>query len=169
MNFNLEVYFPFRWRQADILSWVAGRSHAKLTQLRTSVVDEVVTFKVEPKKPTIMVSGEVDYSTKAYYVDTEVLLFFSKHDMPVPKTDTFWRTTDAVLGEISGVPTSRGVIRVTDGMVCWIERSNGSLFRGHASWFMPDDEEVDVEELLAPKKEKKSKISLEDVDVLLFE
>lgn len=167
MTSHLEVYFPFRWRQADVQSWVARRGKVKLTQLRTSVIDEVVTFQVETRK-TLPTSEELDYSTKAYLVDTEVLLFFSKHDMPVPKTDTFWRMTDRVLGEISGVPSSRGLIQVTDGMVCWIERSDESLFRGHASWFEPDDESVDVEELVALRPVKK-RFKAEEIDVLLTE
>lgn len=42
------------------------------------------------------------------------------------------------LGEVIGLPGSRGTPRITDGVNVWIELLDGTMFLGHQDWFKGD-------------------------------
>ena len=85
--------------------------------------------------------------------------FFAEHDIPRDrKTADSWRLTDYLLGEIQGVPGSRGRVAVTDGVMCYIVRENQSLFYGHFEWFEEDDDERS--EQSKPTKKRKSMLDI---------
>ena len=50
-----------------------------------------------------------------------------------------WRLVPAEVGEINGVPNSRGMLVATNGILCIIYRSDKSLFIGHKEWWMDDE------------------------------
>ena len=41
-------------------------------------------------------------------------------------------------GEINGLPTSRGRLLCTDGILCCTQNDLGDIFIGHVNWFVPD-------------------------------
>lgn len=66
-------------------------------------------------------------------------LFFSQHGI-VRKDAHHWRiVVNQPSGEINGLPTSRGVARVTNGILVIIEQPNGELFEGHLDFFIKDE------------------------------
>ena len=65
-----------------------------------------------------------------------VYAFFAAHNLPAYRGD--WRLTEHVLGEIQGLPGSRGHLAITNGIECMIVMLDGRLFRGHLNWFVPD-------------------------------
>jgi hypothetical protein len=57
-----------------------------------------------------------------------------------------WRLTECLLGEINGIPGSRGLLVATDGMTCVVFRTEQSSFQGHMEWFVADNDQTEVEE-----------------------
>lgn len=53
-----------------------------------------------------------------------------------------WRLTDVLLGAIEGIPNSRGFLVATNGNLCYILRSDNSLFQGHMDWFKVDKQDT---------------------------
>lgn len=49
------------------------------------------------------------------------------------------RLTDPEIGEIEGLPHSRGQLLATDGIRCIILRGDNSVFFGHIHWWIADD------------------------------
>lgn len=50
-----------------------------------------------------------------------------------------WRLTKPFVGWINALSaTTCGILRITNGIDCVIERSDGSLFWGHLDWFVKD-------------------------------
>lgn len=164
---TLEVYFPWRWTPKDVSSWIAGRVY-KLTTSK-DVVDGKATFDVARRDFKLQIEQEPSFTTKAFIIDSKVLQFFASYNMTIPRTQTFWRMTEKVVGEINGLANSRGVIAVTDGLSCFIVRGDNSLFQGHAMWFVPDDKGVDVEELIGDQSRKKARKIAKEIDVILEE
>lgn len=63
-------------------------------------------------------------------------LFHKKHLLDDRKTPFY--LVEPELGEIAGIPTSHGIRVATNGIICLIELSDGSIFRGHNNWFIPE-------------------------------
>lgn len=64
--------------------------------------------------------------------------FFADNSMPIPRGD--WRLTDYDLGEINGLPKSRGRVVATNGIMCYIQQETG-LYCGHFTAWIPDHKE----------------------------
>ena len=64
--------------------------------------------------------------------------FFAANSMPLPRGD--WRLTDYDLGEINGLPNSRGRVVATNGIMCYIQQEHG-LYLGHFTAWIPDHKE----------------------------
>lgn len=64
--------------------------------------------------------------------------FFASNAMPLPRGD--WRLTDYDLGEINGLPLSRGRVVATNGIMCYIQQEHG-LYCGHFTAWIPDRKE----------------------------
>lgn len=77
-----------------------------------------------------------------------------------------WRWTKRILGEINGLPMSRGVLVATNGIICLIEQGGDSHFEGHLQWFVPDESE-DAGEVMRLRKDKAAKKEKSLVDDLL--
>jgi hypothetical protein len=61
--------------------------------------------------------------------------FFTAHGICLRDAKT-WRLTEAVEGQIHGLPSTHGLLLATDGIVCFILQHNKKvLFKGHLDWF----------------------------------
>lgn len=87
---------------------------------------------------------------KSAYLDLwdprrSLVAFLRKHDVTIPFAQfDSWRMlqpTEQLVGEIQGLPESRGIVRATNGILCFIELSSGALFEGHYESFVPDPKE----------------------------
>jgi hypothetical protein len=47
------------------------------------------------------------------------------------------------LGQVHGIPNSRGFLVATDGVSCIIDRVNDQPFYGHVQWFVEEKEETE--------------------------
>ncbi len=87
-------------------------------------------------------------------------------NLPGSKFALGWRLTEVRVGEIVGLPKSRGFIVATDGMLCIILQPTGHYI-GHVKWFTPDEVE---ESEVASELKKASRMKLvENIDSLLME
>jgi hypothetical protein len=97
---------------------------------------------------------------------TSIYAFQRAHGITWPATEA-WRLTERVLGEIVGLPGSRGILTATNGILCYIEQESFGrveTYLGHIQWFLPDGakEPVDVEALVRqPKKPSSRQAKLE--------
>lgn len=66
--------------------------------------------------------------------------------IPQSKIGDGWRIVPAKVGEINGLPTSRGQVVATDGIRCIIIRGGNidKILIGHLEWFRPDKEEKET-------------------------
>ncbi len=58
------------------------------------------------------------------------------NNLPAYRGD--WRMVERKVGQIVGLPESRGVLVCTNGIQCFIEQADGRLYLGHYDWFQPD-------------------------------
>jgi hypothetical protein len=63
--------------------------------------------------------------------------FCGHHRMPIPKLGD-WRLVDQEQGQVNGLPQSAGRVIATDGVMCFIERVDGSLYFGHYTAWVAD-------------------------------
>lgn len=65
-----------------------------------------------------------------------LLHFMEEHSLTLP-TKEEWRLTERILGEVNGIPTSYGILTATNGILCYIEQADGSLFGpAHIAFFI---------------------------------
>lgn len=76
-----------------------------------------------------------------------------------------WRLTKPFVGQISGLNNSYGTLTATNGIDCYIERADGTLFMGHMDWFVKDpahrQPQSSPQEYVAKKAQRKSAAELE--------
>jgi hypothetical protein len=85
--------------------------------------------------------------------------FFAVHRLTHPATE-YWRLCERHLGEIVGLPGSRGILECTNGILCYISQENGNLFLGHVQWFEADSGESG-EEIVERSDAKRRKPQIE--------
>ena len=84
--------------------------------------------------------------------------------LPESKFALGWRLVNAAIGQVSGVPKSRGKVVATNGMMCIIQTEDGGFYFGHWNWFERDEaEEIEGASPSAnrPRKPRKPKILIE--------
>jgi hypothetical protein len=76
----------------------------------------------------------------------DVYQFFAAHSITVPASED-WRLTDRLVGHINALTESHGFLVATNGILCYIEREDGSLYGpGHIAWFLTNkNERVEVD------------------------
>ncbi len=82
-----------------------------------------------------------------------VIAWCAKHEVVEPRIEE-WRmvpTKEQRMGEINALTHSRGIPRITNGIMCWIEREDGTLYRGHWAWFVHDATEPQATRLSGTK------------------
>jgi hypothetical protein len=68
-----------------------------------------------------------------------------------------WRLGTGLSGEINGLPSMRGKLVATNGVLCALEREDGALMLGHLQHFIPDVDN-EVNELIGKNKPRKSRL-----------
>jgi hypothetical protein len=69
-----------------------------------------------------------------------VTCFQRAHGLTWPANEA-WRLTEREMGEIVGLPGSRGILTATNGILCYIEQEmDGRIctYLGHIEWFVAD-------------------------------
>lgn len=84
-------------------------------------------------------------------IDYILSVFCTKYNLPLTRKGD-WRATEQKVGEIQGLPNSRGRIACTNGIDCYIIREDESIFHGHIAHFIL--EEVENEISAKPRGEK---------------
>ena len=80
---------------------------------------------------------------RAYRDDKRCLIDFMKAKAIMIPTDEFdaWRmlpVREQTAGEVIGLPLSRGILRATNGVLCYIERADGSVIMNHIQHWKAD-------------------------------
>lgn len=88
-------------------------------------------------------------------VQQRVVDWCHKHKITLPKKELWWWLDkgDTNTGYIKGLLMSRGYPRITNGIDVWIERPDGTLFKGHKDWLKWDRRPSD-KPAAAPRKPK---------------
>lgn len=60
-------------------------------------------------------------------------------------------------GMINALERFRGIPRITNGILVYCERGDGSVFKGHLDWFVKDEKERQAKEGRRSKKEEEFK------------
>jgi len=78
-------------------------------------------------------------------------VFANTHRLTVnPKAD--WRCVEPAYGTVNGLPTLHGKRVATSGILCILERTDGTLILDcHNDWFIPDK----ANKLVQPRKQSK--------------
>jgi hypothetical protein len=111
----------------------------------------------------------MNISTREIFTLSKPAIFqiFNGQILPQPRDE--WRITPKQLGEINGLPHSRGFRVASNGIFCAIQREDGTLFLGHDCHFTAEAEEK-VDEQGSPRQPRLSKkVTLEELDNLLTE
>jgi|ERR1043165_4725375 hypothetical protein len=110
--------------------------------------------------------ADANRSNKQFTLDQRVVDFcHSKKIVLNPKEQWYWcrdqhhKDGSPAYGHITGIearngePRLRGVARITDGVLIWVEREDGTMFQGHRDWFKVE-RKVEVNGERARKKAK---------------
>ncbi len=84
--------------------------------------------------------------------------FARAHSITFPRTEGFWRLTERVVGQVNGLPTSRGILTATNGILCYIEQETDGrvgTFLGHLEWFVADSGQTGAEIAAKPTTQRK--------------
>lgn len=89
---------------------------------------------IQPAESAPMASNTPLGSNPAGQCDSPFLVDY----IPQRKDPGQWRFTKRIVGEINGLPQSRGVLVATNGILCRIERVALPPFEGHLDAFVSD-------------------------------
>lgn len=97
--------------------------------------------------------------------------FQAKHGVTHPAKENWRLTQYGYIGEVSGIPTSRGILVATDGILCYITQGEDAPpFLGHILHFKPDEVEITAEQIREnAMKGKKPSLKEEELNRLLDE
>lgn len=82
---------------------------------------------------------------------TSVSQMCERLGLPESKFCLGWRLVDVRIGELNGLPKSRGRLVATNGMQCII-LTDDNFFIGHIAWFNQDKEAVEQQQDNKPTK-----------------
>lgn len=110
-----------------------------------------------------------DDARKQYYAfdDSKKSLidFMRQHAVQIPQSEfDLWRMLplrEQLVGEINALPESRGTVRATNGILCYIEQAQGLYGPAHYEFFVPDEvQAVRITHKGTPRKENKENDAL---------
>lgn len=116
----------------------------------------------ETQIPIIQSEIDKDFTARIFFIPattqenrfSSVQDFFKFFNIQIPtKTrphNLEWRLTPRILGQISGLPASRGILCATNGILCYIDQGQSYSilpYCGHVQWFSPDDKDIDMFEV----------------------
>lgn len=124
---------------------------AAFVQERGSRIDHQVLTKTEP-------SLSFDVATVLAHYNLTMPKSWLKHGAPPPKVPQ-----NQIYGEIQGIPSLRGRIVLTNGIMAFIVREDGKWNYVHWNHFVPDDVELIDQDLPQPvrKTTVSSKLELD--------
>jgi hypothetical protein len=146
VNLNSQAFYASQYVKTDSVAPVADRL---LLLPEPRPIDDILREQLEHSKKPLKKSEPESYNIGA------VVGWCNKHDINIPNI-LAWRWLDGILGEINGLPSSRGRAMVTDGVIVLIETADG-IYRGHMGFFKPDDDGPCFFAKIS--KNKKSKVS----------
>lgn len=120
-----------------------------MTPEQISALEWAATALLGSDAPQMEVLCDLLEQSKHSYLEREnnprVLDFMKKWGITIPLREFSqwrWLTVEhQKIGEIRGLPQSRGKIVMTNGVMCWIERTVMFPFHGHYESFMPDEKQ----------------------------
>lgn len=69
----------------------------------------------------------------------QVVEFANKHKILLNPKEMWWMLEQGMrTGYIHGLENSRGIPKITNGIDVWIERADGTIFKGHRDWLKWD-------------------------------
>jgi len=100
------------------------------------------------------------------YSKAALVAFMRKHSITIPQSEfDQWRMVplcEQRTGSINALPDMRGMLRATNGILCFLERSDGTLIEGHLEFFVPDAGQHPVRISHNGKPKKPTKAEAED-------
>ena len=146
VNLNSQAFYAAQYVKTDSVAPVADRL---LLLPEPRPIDDILREQLDHSKKPLKESEPESYNISA------VVGWCNKHDINIPNI-LAWRWLDGILGEINGLPSSRGRAMVTDGVIVFIETADG-IYRGHMGFFKADGNEPGIVAKIC--KTKKSSVS----------
>lgn len=87
---------------------------------------------------------------RQYNNHTALIDFCAKHNLTLPQNEIWWYIRDQTEGHVKGIYTEkgkdviRGVMRITNGLIAWVEKRDGSLVQVHNEWWQKDRKDSKV-------------------------
>jgi hypothetical protein len=104
---------------------------------------------------------DANHALAAWARDIKTMDFVVDHNITLGTSGkkTIWRWVDEeteVPGIIQGMPTLRGIPRITNGVLMYVEQENGKVFLGHIDSFCRDLRDIDLNGVAITRKKSKS-------------
>lgn len=109
---------------------------------------------LHPRSDTPEGQGEWDGQAyrhlRQYNNHTALIDFCAKHNLTLPKNEIWWYIRDQTEGHVKGIYTEegkdviRGVMRITNGLIAWVEKRDGTLVQVHNEWWQKDRKDSKV-------------------------
>lgn len=90
----------------------------------------------------------VSHETRSFMESCGWQSFAQTHGLKEKKGSPPWKMTKRTVGEIVGIPGSRGILVATNGIDCYIERLGNDLFYGHLAWFVQEKPDPEISDLV---------------------
>lgn len=103
--------------------------------------------------------SDVCRESRLFHNDQKVVDFAHAKHLVLDKRCLWWWIRDQHEGEIQGLPGIRGTERITNGIIVYIEKGDGTVVQGHREWFKKDKK--------ASVKEAKPEWKPSDRDILI--
>jgi hypothetical protein len=123
--------------QLAALSWA-------ISELESAALDPEFQPRLSDLRDLLI---EHTYAPYAYDASrTNLIQFMRKHGITIPNSEfNEWRIVlpeEQRIGMINALPESRGILRATNGILCYIERGDAAPYLGHLEFFQPEKSEV---------------------------
>jgi hypothetical protein len=92
---------------------------------------------------------------------TAVATFMARHRLTLPYRENWYiiHPMRQKVGQVNALNNLRGIPRITNGIMLYIEKASGEVVEVHRDWFVYDDPEIqDDHELKASKHERSAKV-----------
>jgi len=94
-------------------------------------------LRSERSEPSCSPAG-ASHEEQTWASSQAVVDWCHKQQLTLDKHSYWWTLPSEPTGHIRGLDNSHGTARITNGIDVWIERADGSLFKGHLAWFIKD-------------------------------
>jgi len=143
---------------ADFIGWLS-RYAARGNDLLHGVSEQAVS---EPQRRDML------KDLARFQSDQTVVDWANEHKILLDKgVFWWWLNPDEKTAKINGLDNSQGIPRITNGIDVWIERGDGSVFKGHRDWLKYDRRKATnlKDNASRPQSESKPKLAARHVQV----